>query len=325
MTRWRALPDDLEPEVADLIRELRGLKDVTELTLMALASKTAYSKSAWERYFNGKKLPPRQAVKALAEIAGPEHVVPLLALWQRAAQTETRGRPQEGDGGEAAEDERRTEAASATLGTAGEGSSSVKVDSGDDGDVDSDEGALPGRRRVRLRVLVGVCAATALLVGVALVLAVVLHPDGGRGAGKDARATASPSPVADDRSASPAGCRKETCEGKDPRLTGCGQDARTVASVWLSSTLIELRYSSRCQAAWGRILAAEVGDQVHVDTVDGRAQTGHVKFGVDAFSPMAPVADPSGARACATLTNKAATCTPQGSDALADPASSSGG
>ncbi|NUP22975.1 MAG: DUF2690 domain-containing protein [Streptomyces sp.] len=349
MTRWRALPEDLEPEVAHLVRELRGLKDVTELTLAALASKTAYSKSAWERYFNGKKLPPRQAVTALAEIAGPEHVAPLLALWQRATQAETRGRPrrQGGSGGTAAVDEQRrqvgTEGTTAadeqrqqdsSGGTAAAGGEPVTT--GGDGDEGAGENEpLPSGRRVRparpaLRGVVAVCAAaTTLLTGLAVLVAVVLQQQEprtpGSGTGKAGATAASPSLLAADQSATPVGCRKEACEGKDPQLMGCGQDARTAASVWLSGTLIELRYSSRCQAAWGRILAAKVGDQVHVDAVDGRALTGRVKFGVDAYSPMAPATDPSEARACATLTERIAKCTPQGSNAVVSPSSSSGG
>ncbi|MDC0770906.1 helix-turn-helix domain-containing protein [Streptomyces sp. HD] len=332
MTRWRALPEDLEPEVAHLVRELRGLKDVTELTLAALASKTAYSKSAWERYFNGKKLPPRQAVTALAEIAGPEHVAPLLALWQRATQAETRGRPrrQDGSGGTAAADEQRRQDGSGGTATVDE----KPVMTGGDGHGDGDEGAggnepLPSGRRARRGVVAVCAAATTLLTGLAVLLAVVLQQQEprmpGSGTGKAGATAASPSLLAADQSAAPVGCRKEACEGKDPQLMGCGQDARTAASVWLSGTLIELRYSSRCQAAWGRILAAKVGDQVHVDAVDGRALTGRVKFGVDAYSPMAPATDPSEARACATLTEKIAKCTPQGSNAVVSPSSSSGG
>ncbi|MFE0252296.1 DUF2690 domain-containing protein [Streptomyces sp. NPDC059010] len=317
MTRWRALPEDLEPEMAHLVRELRGLKDVTELTLAALASKTAYSKSAWERYFNGKKLPPRQAVTALAEIAGPEHVAPLLALWQRATQAETRGRP------------RRQDSSRATAAADDE-----PVTTGADGDGDGDERAgdnqpLSSDRRARRGVVAVCAAATTLLTGLAVLVAVVLQQQEprtpGSGTGQAGATAASPSLLAADRSEAPVGCRKEACEGKDPQLMGCGQDARTAASVWLAGTLIELRYSSRCQTAWGRILAAKVGDQVHVDAVDGRALTGRVKFGVDAYSPMAPATDPSEARACATLTEKIAKCTPQGSNAVVSPSSSSGG
>ncbi|MCZ1006251.1 helix-turn-helix domain-containing protein [Streptomyces lydicus] len=38
--------------------------------MAALAERTAYSKSSWERYLNGKQLAPRQAVEALCKAAG---------------------------------------------------------------------------------------------------------------------------------------------------------------------------------------------------------------------------------------------------------------
>ncbi|MER6311075.1 helix-turn-helix transcriptional regulator, partial [Streptomyces sp. NPDC001657] len=62
------------------MRELRGR---TGLSLAALAARTPYSKSSWERYLNGKKLPPRDAVEALCRLAG-EPAGRLLALWELA-------------------------------------------------------------------------------------------------------------------------------------------------------------------------------------------------------------------------------------------------
>ncbi|GGZ80032.1 helix-turn-helix domain-containing protein [Streptomyces bluensis] len=298
MTRWKTLPSDLEPEVVHLVQELRSLKDVTELTLIALASQTAYSKSAWERYLNGKKFPPRQAVLAMAEVAGPEHVAPLLELWRRAAHAQARGGGRE-----------KTQTAEVTGAT---------------------EPPSRDRRLSRWHLIFGAASAALLMCVVLLVVAVTHAGNEDLGSKKSdgAKPAAGPSGLATPKSTSLAECRHKTCEGKDPRLAGCGDDARTAASIWLSNTLIELRYSSRCQAAWGRILQAKVGDQVHVDGIDGAPQTGRVSFGVDAFSPMTPAADPSRARACATLTSRAgkqATCTPQGSTAVASPSSSSGG
>ncbi|MTD54316.1 helix-turn-helix domain-containing protein [Amycolatopsis pithecellobii] len=81
--RWRPLPDTLAPEVAYLVGLLRQLKDRTGLSLAALAARTPYSKSSWERYLNGIALPPRQAVEDLARVAG-EPAARLFALWERA-------------------------------------------------------------------------------------------------------------------------------------------------------------------------------------------------------------------------------------------------
>jgi transcriptional regulator with XRE-family HTH domain len=81
--RWRPLPDSPAPEVAYLVELLRQLKDRSGLSLAALAARTAYSKSSWERYLNGAALPPRDAVAALCRLAG-EPVDRLLALWEPA-------------------------------------------------------------------------------------------------------------------------------------------------------------------------------------------------------------------------------------------------
>ncbi|MFB7368876.1 DUF2690 domain-containing protein [Streptomyces sp. NPDC056222] len=70
-------------ELTRLTAELRELRARTGLSLAALSERTAYSKSSWERYLNGKSLPPRQAVQALCRIAN-EPDGRLLALWEIA-------------------------------------------------------------------------------------------------------------------------------------------------------------------------------------------------------------------------------------------------
>lgn len=72
MGGWQPLPDDLPPEVRHFVEQLRLLKDRTELSLVALGARTAYSKSSWHRYLNATQPPPRQAVAALCRIAGLE-------------------------------------------------------------------------------------------------------------------------------------------------------------------------------------------------------------------------------------------------------------
>lgn len=71
------------PECAALAEGLRAVRARTGLSLVALAERTAYSKSSWERYLNGKKPVPRQAVEALCATAG-EPSGRLLALWELA-------------------------------------------------------------------------------------------------------------------------------------------------------------------------------------------------------------------------------------------------
>ncbi|MGQ4732744.1 peptidoglycan-binding protein [Streptomyces sp. Ju416(a)] len=63
---------------------MRELKDRSGLSLAALANRTSYSKSSWERYLNGKSLPPAEAVRELAGLCGAD-ANQLLALHSLAA------------------------------------------------------------------------------------------------------------------------------------------------------------------------------------------------------------------------------------------------
>ncbi|NLU66824.1 helix-turn-helix domain-containing protein [Streptomyces sp. HNM0574] len=79
MPRWKELPDTVDHRVRQLVVHLRRMKDHSGLSLAALAAKTTYSKSSWERYLNAKTLPPRGAVEELARVAGADPTR-LLAL-----------------------------------------------------------------------------------------------------------------------------------------------------------------------------------------------------------------------------------------------------
>ncbi|MEU6535099.1 DUF2690 domain-containing protein [Streptomyces sp. NPDC047000] len=86
MPRWRALPDDLDPQVKEFAEQLRRLVDRSGLGVAALADHTGYSKTSWERYLNGRLLAPKGAVVALAEVTGtsPVHLTTLWELAERA-------------------------------------------------------------------------------------------------------------------------------------------------------------------------------------------------------------------------------------------------
>src|SRR5689334_439692 len=71
------------PECVALAEGLRQVRARTGLSLAALAERTVYSKSSWERYLNGKTPPPRHAVEELCAIAR-EPAGRLLALWELA-------------------------------------------------------------------------------------------------------------------------------------------------------------------------------------------------------------------------------------------------
>ncbi|MFE2061265.1 DUF2690 domain-containing protein [Streptomyces sp. NPDC059467] len=78
---------------------LRELKELTGLSLAALAARTPYSKSAWHRYLSGAKRPPRPAVEALARLAGADPAA-VLALCEAVeappAVEPARAQPQSG-------------------------------------------------------------------------------------------------------------------------------------------------------------------------------------------------------------------------------------
>lgn len=48
-------------------------------------------------------------------------------------------------------------------------------------------------------------------------------------------------------------CSGASCRGKDPQTWGCNRDARTLSSIARYGTLVELRYSRRCNAVWSRV------------------------------------------------------------------------
>ncbi|AGP51674.1 hypothetical protein M271_00175 [Streptomyces rapamycinicus NRRL 5491] len=83
MARWKELPDSLDQRVRQLVVQLRRLKDRSGLSLASLEAKTGYSRSSWERYLNGKALPPRHAVEELARVTVVEPTR-LLVLYEVA-------------------------------------------------------------------------------------------------------------------------------------------------------------------------------------------------------------------------------------------------
>ncbi|GAA2608530.1 MULTISPECIES: peptidoglycan-binding protein [Streptomyces] len=85
MSRWKGLPEELDPRVRQLVVRLRRVKDLSGLSLRQLAAKTGYSTSSWERYLSGRSLPPREAVEAMARLGGDDPTR-LLALHEVAAE-----------------------------------------------------------------------------------------------------------------------------------------------------------------------------------------------------------------------------------------------
>ncbi|MFC8001630.1 DUF2690 domain-containing protein [Streptomyces olivaceus] len=86
MPRWKALPDELDPQIREFTSQLRRLVDRGELSIASVADATGYSKTSWERYLNGRLLAPKGAIVALAEVTGtnPVHLTTMWELAERA-------------------------------------------------------------------------------------------------------------------------------------------------------------------------------------------------------------------------------------------------
>ncbi|NMH96488.1 peptidoglycan-binding protein [Pseudonocardia acidicola] len=83
MAQWKALPEGLKPQVRELTIRLRQLKDQVGIGTAALARKTAYSRSSWERYLHARTVPPWPAVEALGRLAGAD-LTRLQVVWELA-------------------------------------------------------------------------------------------------------------------------------------------------------------------------------------------------------------------------------------------------
>ncbi|MGW2053006.1 helix-turn-helix domain-containing protein [Streptomyces sp. NPDC001840] len=86
MPRWKALPEELDPEVKEFASQLRRLVDRSGLSIAAVADRTGYSRTSWERYLNGRLLAPKGAIVALADVTGtnPMHLTTMWELAERA-------------------------------------------------------------------------------------------------------------------------------------------------------------------------------------------------------------------------------------------------
>ncbi|MET9758779.1 DUF2690 domain-containing protein [Streptomyces sp. NPDC006372] len=265
-------PGELPPERARLVCALRELRASTGLSLAALATKTTFSKSSWERYLNGRTLPPRQAVQELCRLAG-EREDRCLALWE-LAESEWSGRAAPP----------RPDRADRTSGT----DDADAANDADDADMEVRPAAV-GRGRL-LALLASVCAVAAGGLSVALVLLA--------GQSTDSRPSPPPSAALAPR------CRGATCEGKSPMTMKCGTTPLTLASHRTSSGAdLELRYSDQCEAGWARMWSTRIGDRLELSGVDGgRPHSVEITDGIAAqsyvFTPMTEARPGTTVRAC---------------------------
>ncbi|MFI1509389.1 helix-turn-helix domain-containing protein [Streptomyces sp. NPDC020597] len=291
------------PEVRHLVERLREAKEGTGLSYAALAARTAYSKSSWERYLNGKALPPRDAVEALAKVSGADPAR-LLALWLLA------DRAWSGRDAREAHEARDTDSAGDADGTCGKddtggsGTPAVGV-TGTSGPAQAEAVPRPpyGRFEPALRRRAAVlAAAVAALAGA---LGVGAWTDWTYGVGPGSRATAPGT----------GPCSGETCTDRDPEQqdTDCWTDAETRAQREVAGRTVELRVSPACRAAWGRVVGPRDGDRIRVVTADGRNQSRQVSVpGHYQYTLMTGIDRAAEARVCFELVDGPSGCTAWG-------------
>ncbi|MGI5367869.1 DUF2690 domain-containing protein [Streptomyces iakyrus] len=151
------------------------------------------------------------------------------------------------------------------------------------------------------------------VVGVLVVIAGAFYLTGGGGDDEAKGGAKSPSPTVSSNPELPPGvkCSGADCTGKDAEAMGCSGDLVTTArTATVGTTVVEVRYSETCKAAWGRITQAAQGDEVEISS--GKAkQTGSITAAGDtiAYTPMVAVKGAADAKACATLTAGGKGCT----------------
>ncbi|MDF3302888.1 helix-turn-helix domain-containing protein [Streptomyces sp. K1PA1] len=331
---------------------LRELKDRSGLSLSALAARTPYSRSSWNRYLRGEKLPPRQAVEMLGRLAG-EPLGRLTALWEQAeAQTSGRaaspapGIPQEA--GPSPVSARRTKEAGVDgeAGVAGEGGERgggaegrpaagtarrrsdcrdaptgppTAAGSGESGTRRPRPAALLGHRGPVAALLVAVIAAAAAWTATRL-------DDPGR----ETVPPGGPRPSASFPVT--VGCHGTSCAGRDADAMACDIDAATYAGLRSGHSLLELRGSPDCASVWARVSGASPGDRVTVEARPGPARVTGVPAGGagDGYvvTPMLPAGPAlracrrprAGGRACTPWTDTALRPSPSAAPGAPSPA-----
>ncbi|MFE6459921.1 DUF2690 domain-containing protein [Streptomyces cinereoruber] len=83
MPGWKALPEELDPEVRAFTELIRRLIDRSGLGVAAVAERTGHERASWHAYLNARQPMPRGAVTALAEVTGADPA-DLVGRWERA-------------------------------------------------------------------------------------------------------------------------------------------------------------------------------------------------------------------------------------------------
>jgi transcriptional regulator with XRE-family HTH domain len=271
----KPLPESLPAPTRRLVERLREIKDENGLSLSDLAVRTHYSKASWERWLNGKRLITPQALGSLAESVACD-AAELQALLDGATAAST----QDGGDESTADQEPQEDRAEPQENRSGQRAPAAAA---------TPETTTVRRRTRRQPLLLG----GGLIVGAAVVLIALLGSD----PGSTRKASASPSVLLSaSASTGPSllACQAVGCTGKDPQLTGCGADAKTLLTGNDGKVILYIRYSPHCQAAWARLTDGSPRDTATIITGTGLRETARINWGYDAYSPMV---DASGAQA----------------------------
>lgn len=252
------------------------------MSFAELARRTAHSKSAWHRYLNGVKFPPRSAVEALARLvqADERGLVESWARVQLHAQS---------DGGPPSP---RSSPPPAPCKPA------------------AVQGFLRSRTFVEVLVLLVLCAGS----GAWVIIVEVLSHTGSRALGE---AAAIPRQRQSD-SVAPA-CRGESCEGRYAAPAGCNRDAQTESTASTAEYSVHLRYSPSCSTVWTEVHSrpGRVREiSIKVEPTDEIPFPPSARF--PNSSPMLATASPQTSQACGTIGGHLA-CTNVGGQESASP------
>ncbi|MFS8203439.1 DUF2690 domain-containing protein [Streptomyces sp. CWNU-52B] len=273
-------------ERSRLATALRELRARTGLSLAALSERTAYSKSSWERYLNGKSLPPRQAVMELCRVAN-EPAGRLLALWE-IAESDWRGRAAVPLPSPAS----TTAIATVTAEPGPPPPLPLPLSQSLPGGSPQPSGTgLPRRRKGRLMVVLA--SVYAVVVG-GVALGLFLLP-GKEAPGDEPLSASAPYSLAPQ-------CHGAACDGRDPMRLLCGIGPDNLATYRTTTGAhVELRYSKKCGASWARVWGTRVGDRVEV-TVGGPTREVRIEDTVDTetyvYTEMSEAHPGSTVRAC---------------------------
>ncbi|MGD9483399.1 DUF2690 domain-containing protein [Streptomyces sp. TRM70308] len=345
MPRWKPLPEELDPQIREFAEQMRRLVDRSGLGLAALADRTGYSKTSWERYLSGRLLPPQGAISALAEVTGTDvrHLATLWELAERAwSRSEMRhdmtmeairisqarealraaeeqgppagrrragersgGRPRPAPGARPAPARADRPAQPAGPGHAAAGAGRAARARRPAGAPGRAAAARPSGARRAVMLLAG--GATALAVLAAAFFVMDLSGGGGKAA---AEPTAAPSTDTGPDLPEGVRCTGEDCTGEDPELMGCGgRYAQTVGDALIGAAYVELRYSEVCGAGWARVAAAQPGDTLRVTADSDASAAEDLGDKTEGYTMMVPARDAEAIRACVERAGQRQGCT----------------